>query len=241
MRHLCGGVSTLVDAWLGANGTGKPLWMVFIVASFAGSFMTPAYGSSLLTYEVNGAFTDRGTFSGTFGYDPITNSYTDEPPGVGDQFTISTSAGGQGQGVYYTPFQPPVDYSDEGSSATELYILGGDNFGSAILTLDWKIALNTSAGGNLQPITGGSENLYTVTFGCFPSAYCVTTLDDRQVASGYVELVQPVPLPAAAWLFLTGVAALAGLVKPSQQCRRVRVRAQQCQGSDYRVTSPRLP
>jgi hypothetical protein len=212
MRRACARFSnSSVVRLLRADGVRKKFGIACIAASIGAALMAPAH-ASLLTYEVSGTFADGGIFGGTFGYDPTTNSYTDVS--LGDQFTISTSAGSQGQGVFYTPFQSPLYYSDENSSATQFYIFGGFSGPSggeqSTLMLDWKTPLNASGGGNLQSITGGSEEftIATLSGNCAPAAYCVTTLDNRQVASGYVELVQPVPLPTSAWLLLSTLGGL---------------------------------
>jgi hypothetical protein len=192
---------------------------VLVLVASLGAAFTPSARASLLTYEVSGTFADGATFSGTFGYDPTTNSYTDGQPGIGDQFAISTTAGSQGQGNVYTPFQGPMYYSDENSSATQFYIYGGfsgPNGGEqSTLILDWQNPLNGSAGGNVQALTGGSENFTVATLSgsCAPAAYCVTTLDNRQVASGSIELGQPVPLPAAGWLLLSALGGFGAAVR----------------------------
>jgi hypothetical protein len=193
------------------SGLGGLLTALLISAGFGVAVVPPVFASSLLTYEVSGTFTDGATFSGTFGYDPITNSYTDGF--MGDQFDITTSNGAEGQGNHYVPFQSPLYYSDEGSAATAIGVSGSTGLSDDHLLLEWDTALNAAGGGSMQSITGGYEQYVVATPGCSPQAYCISTLDDRQVASGFVELVAPVPLPTAIWLLLTGllVPAAAGV------------------------------
>jgi hypothetical protein len=214
VRQPIVGISKLGEVRSVTKRENTKRWRILLVAASLGVALMSSARASMLTYEVSGTFTDGGTFSGTFGYDPTTNSYSGGSPGLGDQFAISTSSGSQGQGVVYAPFRGPLYYSDESSSTTQFYIFGGfsgPNGGEqSTLTLDWQIPLNGSGAGSLQPITGGSEEftVATLSSSCAPAAYCVTTLDNRQVASGFIQLVQPVPLPAAAWLLLSALGVL---------------------------------
>lgn len=76
---------------------------------------------------------------------------------MGDQFSIATTTGTQGQGNSYAPFKSPLYYSDELSTATELSV-GGYSAGplsDSNLTLNWNVALDAAGGGTLQAITGG--------------------------------------------------------------------------------------
>ncbi len=86
---------------------------------------------------------------------------------MGDQFSIATTTGTQGQGNSYAPFKSPLYYSDELSTATELSV-GGYSAGplsDSNLTLNWNVALDAAGGGTLQAITGGYEIYSTATPG----------------------------------------------------------------------------
>ena len=188
---------------------GDPIMKRLVVSVFA--LMALSLGvqaiAETVTYTVSGAFADGGTFSGSFGYDPIADTY-DVPDdnsyasGTGG-FNVTTTTGSNVSGRHYQPGTTVnAGYSDVNSSnPTRLYIDGCCFEGTTNLILDWNTQLNAANGGSPQPITGGSETFQP--FSSFP-------LETRRVTGGVVELsASPVPLPAPVCLLLSGLIGLA--------------------------------
>jgi hypothetical protein len=173
----------------------------------AGCFAAAPAMASFVTYDVGGTFSDGGSFSGTFSYDPVTNSYSDTPNGLGaGEFGITTLGGtssvpNRGFSAFEAVNAGAVDSN---STQSELVINYGQSAGvpftNFAILVTWNNPLNGAGGNTAQAITGGYEK-YSASL---PDG-TITADGERDVVSGFVE---PVPLPTSAWLVLSGFGGL---------------------------------
>jgi hypothetical protein len=181
-----------------------------LLIALVGCMVAAPTMASNVTYDVQGTYSDGGTFSGSFSYDPITNSYTDPPNSFG-QFDVTTFGGTSG--IPSRPFgafeASNAGADDFGSTPTQFGLVSGQSAGapftSFALVLTWNSPLNAADGNTTQPITGGYEK-----YSAYQPDGTVVASGERDVVSGFVE---PVPLLPAIWLMLSALGGLGVTVR----------------------------
>jgi hypothetical protein len=157
------------------------LCIIFLSSTIA------AYAAPVVWNINNGVFSDGGTFAGSFTYDADTDTYSEIAVMVSDW------TGGPTSGHIFTSDSPL------NSDAGELFLSSYDVDGwDRYLGLFFEDALTNQGGTVAIDIFFSSEEIVDL-------SYQQIVIYQRDVLSGSVTAV---PLPAAAWLFISALAGL---------------------------------
>jgi hypothetical protein len=181
--------------------------LAYIITIFVLQFTFPSTGSATpITWNLqNLSFSDGGTASGSFIFDADTNLYS--------SVNITTTAGSILGGNTYTDlWNVWGTVHTAGSLGVLTDSSPPDLAGIPALILDYQGVL-TNAGGivNVLPRPGSNS----IEAHCWPGVTDCSVLSGplRNVVAGGFVTTNPVPVPAAVWLFGSGLVGLMGFAR----------------------------
>ena len=174
--------------YFGPATTWRPRWLLALL------FLCGSACAQMTTYEIQGTFSDGGTFSGTFGYDPTANVYVNSGNTYfASQGTFDIATVGGSSNVENREFLPltgapdAAAVGDGASTPIEFQVnFAAERDGSTLLIIDWATPLTLV--GARQSITGGSET--------YTPSLCASCTVTRQVTSGSIAPVTPALIAA---------------------------------------------
>jgi hypothetical protein len=187
--------TNLESVYGGSDIMRNPLWLC-IVSVLAGLFlMGPAYSASV-TWVVDGVFDNSYTVDGAFDFDADTNDYSNVDVNLWNGATLVANYGT----VDIMPTTSSVNLS-----LTDGFSEVGDKTGNLVLVLGFPTPLDPLDSPVSLTFEGSSRLAECGNSGC---TFWLNQFSE--MTEGQVEVV---PVPAAIWLFGSGLLGLVGIAR----------------------------